>query len=96
MHFEFAYFYFFLIHLELTINTFIHARSSFENHTRFQTKMGKMCTRFQTKKAQKPYPLGRHINIWLIYGCTPPPPPPPSKSDIISVYRLKPSQRDKS
>ena len=33
-----------------TINTFIHSRSSFENHTRFQTKMqGKIYTRFQTK-----------------------------------------------
>ena len=33
-----------------TINTFIHSRSSFENHTRFQTKMqGKIYTRLQTK-----------------------------------------------
>ena len=64
MHFEFAYFYFFLIHLKLTINTLIHSRSSLENHTRFQTKMaGKVYTRFQTKKAQKPYPLERHIPI---------------------------------
>ena len=31
-----------------TINTFIHSRSSLENHTRFQTK-----------KDQKPCPLGR-------------------------------------
>ena len=30
--------------------------SSLENHTRFQTKMGKIYTRFRTKKAQKPYP----------------------------------------
>ena len=36
-----------------TINTFIHSRSSLKNHTRFQTKMGKMYTRFQTKTAQK-------------------------------------------
>ena len=35
------------------------------NHNRFQTKMGKTNTRFQTKTAQKPYPLGRHIPIWL-------------------------------
>ena len=64
MHFEFAYFYFFLTHLELTINTFIRSRSSLENPTRFQTKMaGKVYNRFQTKKAQKPYPLGRHIPI---------------------------------
>ena len=34
-----------------TITTFIHSRSSLENHTRFQTKMGKVKTRFQTKIA---------------------------------------------
>ena len=38
-----------------TINTFVHTRSSLESHTRFQTKT-----------AQKPYPLGRHIPIRLI------------------------------
>ena len=37
-----------------TINTFIHSRSSLENHTRFQTKMGKVYTRFQTKKPKNP------------------------------------------
>ena len=47
----------------LQILTFIHSRSSLKNHTRFQTKMGKVHSRFQTKKAQKPYPLGRHIPI---------------------------------
>ena len=26
--------------------------------------MGKVYTRFQTKKAQKPYPMGRHIPIY--------------------------------
>ena len=40
-----------------TINTFIHSRSSLENHTRFQTKMGKVYTRFQTNTAQKPHPI---------------------------------------
>ena len=48
-----------------TITTFIRSRSSLENHTQFQTKMGKVYTCFQTKKAQKPYPLERHILIWL-------------------------------
>ena len=43
-----------------TTNKFIHSRSFQENHTRFQTKMGKVYNRFQTKTAQKPYPLGRH------------------------------------
>ena len=34
--------------------TFIDTHSSLENHTQFQTKMGKLDTRFQTIKAQKP------------------------------------------
>ena len=34
-----------------------------ENYIRFQTKIGKAYTRFQTKTAQKPYPMGRHIPI---------------------------------
>ena len=40
-----------------TIKMFIHSRSSPENHTRFQTKMGKVYIRFQTKTSQKPYPM---------------------------------------
>ena len=46
-----------------TRNTFVHSCSSLENYTRFQTKMGKGDTRFQTKIAQKPYPMGRHLLI---------------------------------
>ena len=30
----------------------------------------------QAYLGEKPYPLGRHIHIWLIQGSTPPPPPP--------------------
>ena len=37
---------------------FIHCRSSLENHTRFQTKMGKFYTRFQTETAQNSIPFG--------------------------------------
>ena len=37
-----------------------------DNHTQLQTKLFKIYTRFQTKTAQKPYPLGRHIPIYLI------------------------------
>ena len=33
----------------------------------------KIYTRFQTKTAQKPYPLGRHIPIYLFRGVPPPP-----------------------
>ena len=54
-----------------TINTFIHSRSSLKNHTRFQTKMGKVYTHFQTKTERKPYPVGRHIPIWLILESNP-------------------------
>ena len=39
----------------------IHSHSSLENHARFQTKMDKVYTRSQTKTAQKPYPMERHI-----------------------------------
>ena len=47
-------------------NKFISCRErSPDNHTQFQTKMFKFYTRFQTKTAQKPYPLGRHIPIYL-------------------------------
>ena len=42
-----------------TINTFMHSRSSLENQTWFQSKRSKLCTRFQTKTAQKRYPMGR-------------------------------------
>ena len=38
-----------------TINTFIHSRNSLENHTRFQTKMDKVYTRFQTFGAAHTY-----------------------------------------
>ena len=47
------------------INKFTHSRSFLEKHTRFQTKMGKVYTRFHTK-TQKPYPFGQHIPMWLI------------------------------
>ena len=53
-----------------TINTLISSRSSLENHTRFQTKMDKVYTRFQNKTAQKPYPMGRQISL---YKGVPPP-----------------------
>ena len=36
------------------MNTFRQSRSSLDYCTRFQTKMGKVYTRFQTKTAQNP------------------------------------------
>ena len=48
------------------MNAFIHFRRFLENYTRFQTKMDKVYTAVQTTEAQKPYPLGLHIPIWLV------------------------------
>ena len=58
------------------INTFIRTRSSLENRTRFQTKMSKVYTRFQTKH---PYPIGRHVTYMAYIGEYSPPPPPGTK-----------------
>ena len=51
-----------------TINTFIHSRGSLEIMTPdSRLKRAKsIITRFQTKTAQKPYPLGWQIPVWLI------------------------------
>ena len=65
------------------INTLISSRSSLENHTRFQAKMGIVYTRFQTKTAQKPYPMGRQISL---YEGVPPPPSPRGGLSINLVY----------
>ena len=59
---EFAYFFFLSYSFATeTINTFVHSRSALENHTRLQTKMSKVYTRFQTKTTQDPL-LGWHID----------------------------------
>ena len=56
-----------------TIKTFIQSCSSLKNRTRFQTKIGKVYTRFQTKSAQKPFPMVRHIPVYSLYkGVLPP------------------------
>ena len=64
IHLEFEHFSFVLTHRSFGIETILirsytPLRSSLKNHTRFQTKMDKVNTRFQTKTAQKPYPMGR-------------------------------------
>ena len=59
-----------------TITTLVRSRSSLENHTRLQTKMGEVCTCFQTKKAQKSKPFGAaHTYMAYIRGYHSPPPP---------------------
>ena len=61
IHFEFVLFLFLSYSFGIdTIKLFIHARSSLENPTRFINKMGRVYTRFRTKTAQKPYPMGRY------------------------------------
>ena len=72
------------------INTFINSRSSLENHTRFQTKMGKVYTRFQNKKAQKPYPMGWHIpTVYSLYKGV----PPGFFRTLISLYVVRSMHR---
>ena len=66
-----------------TINTLIRSRSSLENHTRFQRKI---YTCFRTEKVHKPYPLGRHIPIWLFH--LPPPPRVLSKILFFCIVHL--------
>ena len=56
-----------------TINTFIHSCSSLENHTPFQTKMGKVYTHFQTKTVKKSYPMGGAHNYIAYIREYPPP-----------------------
>ena len=46
-----------------------------------------MYTRFQTKTAQKPYPLGRHIPMFYIGECPPPPPPGLSRGRIQKIQK---------
>ena len=55
---------------------FIDSRSSLENHTRFQTKMDEVYTRFQTQTAQKPGRFGAAHTVYGIYKAVPPPPTP--------------------
>ena len=57
------------------IDTFIHSRISLEKQTRFQTKMGKMNTRFQTKTAQKTPTLWGGTYLYSVSKGAPPPPP---------------------
>ena len=51
---------------------FVHSRSTFENHTRFQTKIGKVYTRFQTKMVQNPQPFGAAHTYMVYIGEYPP------------------------
>ena len=53
-----------------TITTFIRSRSSLENHTQFQTKMGKVYTLFSDQKGLKTPPSGiAHTYMAFIREC---------------------------
>ena len=57
-----------------TINTFIHSRGSPENHTRFQTKLGKVYTRvpvFRPKRRKNPTRWGGTY-LYSLYKGVPP------------------------
>ena len=54
---------------------FILSRIFFENPTRFQTKMGKVYTRFLTKTTQNPTRWGGTYLHGLYKGVPPPPTP---------------------
>ena len=63
----------FISHISLSLlfiwnwnKEYIHG--SLENHTRFQTKLGKVYTRFETKTAQKPHsPFFGVKHIYIAY-----------------------------
>ena len=54
-----------------TINTFIHFRSSLENHTRFQTQMGKVYMVFRPKQRENPTRWGGP-HLYSLYEEVPP------------------------
>ena len=62
------------------IYTSIHvrSRSSLKNHTRFQTKMGKV---FSDQKGPKTLPLGQLIHTYIAYIREYPAPPLPPRPD---------------
>ena len=64
------------------IDTFIHFRISLEKHTRFQSKMGKMYTHFQTKTAQKPLLFGA-AHAYMAFLRERPPPRHEKLSGIV-------------
>ena len=85
IHFDSVYFSFFL-HLEWNDKSaFIQFRSSLENHTRFQAKMGEVCTRFQTKTAQKPY-LWSGTYLYNLRKGEPFPSPPPRENTSLHEH----------
>ena len=63
------------------MNTFIQSRSLLKIHIRFQTKMGKDYTCFQTKNVAKTVPFGG-LNKGV-----PPPPPWSSQENLKTILK---------
>ena len=57
-HFEFAYYSFFHFHLKLKPQIVHTLPYSLQNHTRIQTKISKVSTRFQNQNGAKTIPFG--------------------------------------
>ena len=74
-----------------TINTFVHSRSSPENHTRFQTIMGKSIPVFRPKRP-KIHTLCGGTNLHGLYRGVQPPPPPPTCPGRARRAQMKYSQ----
>ena len=55
------------------INTLIHSTVPWKTITRIQTKMSKVYTRFRTRTAQEPSPMGGTYLFGLYKGVPPPP-----------------------
>ena len=87
IHFEFTYFPFLLWN-----NKLIHSYTPIVPSKTIPDSRPKWAkfiyTHSQTKKAQKPYPLGWHIPIWRMWGSTPPPLTPYSWY-LPSLHTLK-------
>ena len=69
-----------------TIKTFVHSRSSLKNHTRFQTKMGKVYTCFQTKRRKNPTLCGCTY-LYNLYKGIPPWVQSPSRMNAHKTVR---------
>ena len=76
-----------------TINTFIHSRSSLENHTRFKTKIGEVYTPFRPKRRKFPTQWGdgaAHTYIaYIRESPLPPPPPSPGRLLLLSLTLMR-------
>ena len=67
---------------------FIQSCSSLKNHSQFQSKMGRVYSRFQTKTVQKPFPMGGGGHIPVAYIREYPPPPHRAVSGVVLVINF--------